>query len=262
MPNPFRDLARWITRVRPAIIEAGPAAGLRIDLRRASARYTRGDNETPVQEALVKHLSPGAVLYDVGANVGFFSLLGAKLVGPTGRVIAFEPESRNADALRRNAALNDMEHVTVIEAAVGATPGNAELLVADHPGGATIADTGLPRDVRERTTVEVVSIDALVRKEQIPPPSFVKVDTEGAEDAVLRGLEATARRFTPVIVCEVDDATPIGADSKARALRERLASWGYAVSTLPPSYAGVEWNVVHLLARVEGERGDRSGRVG
>lgn len=262
MSNPLRDLARWVTRVRPAVIEAGPAAGLRIDLRRASAKYTDGTNERPLQDAMAQFLAPGGVLYDIGANVGFFSLLGARLVGGKGRVVAFEPEPKNADAVRRNASLNDMDHITVIEAAVGAAPGKAELLVADHPGGATIADAGTPRDVRERAVVDVVCIDAMVRKEQIPPPTFIKVDTEGAEEAVLRGLELTARRFTPVIVCEVDDATHAGVESKARDVRERLASWGYAATVLPPSYVGIDWNVMHILGRVEGERSDQSGRVG
>src|SRR5882757_11121436 len=80
----------------------------------------RGTLEPPVQEALRRLLAPGDVFYDIGANVGFFTILGARLVGPQGHVVAFEPVPACARAVGRNIELNGFAHAEIREAAVGA----------------------------------------------------------------------------------------------------------------------------------------------
>ena len=96
---------------RDAIVLSGVASGLKFNSGPASAAYALGRNERPVQEALATYLQPGDVFYDVGANVGFFTIVGAKLVGTAGRVYAFEPVAANAGQVHHNAAINGFEHV-------------------------------------------------------------------------------------------------------------------------------------------------------
>ena len=90
--------------VGPGVIEAGPAKGLRFDAGADTVRFVKGDYEQPVQQALASLARPGDVCYDIGANLGFFSILLGRLVGPTGVVHAFEPVPANADLVARNAA--------------------------------------------------------------------------------------------------------------------------------------------------------------
>ena len=92
-------------------VQTGRAGMIRLSLRYLPISHSQigsiafGDLESPVQEAMVRHLAPGGVMYDIGANIGFFSLLGARLAGPEpGHVYAFEPAPVNAEAIRVNAA--------------------------------------------------------------------------------------------------------------------------------------------------------------
>jgi FkbM family methyltransferase len=165
----------------------------------------RGTLEPPVQEALRRLLAPGDVFYDVGANVGFFTLLGARLVGPEGRVVAFEPVPACARAVARNIALNDFAHAEIREEAVGAASGRAPLLVVGEASWSHLASTGRHADVRAEIEVAVASIDALVDAGEIPPPDVLKIDTEGAELQAIAGMRATIERHRPAIVCELHD---------------------------------------------------------
>jgi FkbM family methyltransferase len=165
----------------------------------------RGTLEPPVQEALRRLLAPGDVFYDVGANVGFFTILGARLVGPEGRVVAFEPVPACARAVARNIALNDFAHAEIREEAVGAASGRAPLLVVGEASWSHLASTGRHADVRAEIDVAVASIDELVAAGEIPPPDVLKIDTEGAELQAIAGMRGTIERHRPAIVCELHD---------------------------------------------------------
>ena len=110
--------SRWI-RTQDVVISHGIGAGLKFNAGGANPGYALGTSEPPVQDALARLVKPGDVAYDIGANVGFFTVLLGRLVGPTGAVAAFEPLPPTAEALRKNAALNGFVHVTVFAHAVG-----------------------------------------------------------------------------------------------------------------------------------------------
>jgi hypothetical protein len=105
------------------VIVRGPGKGLRIDATGRNAGYVLGTSERDEQSWLAETLKPGDVFYDVGANEGFFTLIGAQLVGRGGTVVAFEPLPENVTQLERNVDLNSFEHVLVVAAAVGAASG-------------------------------------------------------------------------------------------------------------------------------------------
>src|SRR5687768_12354856 len=89
-------------KTRVWTVEEGEAAGLKLTLPQ-NLDYIFGSSEPPVQQCVARSLAPGGVFYDVGANVGFFSLLAAQRVGRGGSVYSFEPVSENVAAIRRNA---------------------------------------------------------------------------------------------------------------------------------------------------------------
>jgi FkbM family methyltransferase len=165
----------------------------------------RGTLEPPVQEALRRLLGPGDVFYDVGANVGFFTLVGARLVGPMGRVVAFEPVPWCAHAVARNIELNGFAHAQVREQAVGDADGRERLLVVGEASWSHLESTGRHADVRDEIDVAVVALDSLVAAGAIPPPDVLKIDTEGAELQAIEGARETIARHRPAIVCELHD---------------------------------------------------------
>jgi FkbM family methyltransferase len=204
----------------------------------------RGTLEPPVQEALRRLLAPGDVFYDIGANVGFFTLVGARLVGPTGRVVAFEPVPWCARAVARNIELNGFGHAQIRAQAVGDADGSARLLVVGEASWSHLESTGRHADVREEIDVAVVALDSLVAAGTIPPPDVVKIDTEGAELQAIEGARETIARHRPAIVCELHDT-----NGAFVALMDEL---GYRTTNLdgPAAVAGA--GAVHALAQPRG----------
>lgn len=206
----------------------------------------RGTLEPPVQEALRRLLAPGHVFYDVGANVGFFTLVGARLVGPGGRVVAFEPVPRCARAVARNIELNGFAHAEIREEAVGAAAGRARLLVVGETSWSHLESTGRHADVRDEIDVAVVSVDGLVAAGEIPPPDVLKIDTEGAELQALHGARETIARHRPAIVCELHDT-----NADFVALMDEL---GYATTNLDGPVPVAAAGPVHALAQPRDRR--------
>jgi FkbM family methyltransferase len=142
--------------------------------------YWLGSYEYEKRRAFEASVSPGSVVFDVGAHAGFYTLLASELVGDAGKVIAFEPLPRNLAFLRAHLDLNAVGNVEVIAAAVSDVDGAAGF--QDGPDSSTgfISSSG-------GRQVAAVSLDALVHEGRIPRPDFLKIDVEGAEMRVLRG---------------------------------------------------------------------------
>jgi FkbM family methyltransferase len=195
----------------------------------------RGVLEQPVAEAFRRHVGPGSVVWDVGANVGYFSLLAARL-GAT--VHAYEPVPENVRAIRGNVAANGFdERVEVHPVAVAASAGRAGLLVVEDPSWSHLADRGRHPRTRHELEVDVVTLDGL----GLPAPDLVKIDVEGSEVAVLQGARELLARARPVLIVELHETNAEVCDL--------LEGAGYAVENLdgpePPRAAGP----VHILAR-------------
>jgi FkbM family methyltransferase len=234
---------------QPRVIAAGEAAGLRLVAHRADPNFARGTYERPLQSFIAEHLAEGDVFYDIGANIGFFSLIAARRVGPAGRVYAFEPVPENAAAISRSARLNGFDAVDVFNVAVGSNNGRTELLLARHIGGATLASVGPPPDLRGTIEVEIVTIDTLIAQRGLRAPTLVKVDVEGAELEALTGMAETIRTHRPTVLYEVDDANRAGLQRKAAGLAAFWDAAGYSVTSLPAAYQGIDWQVAHMVAR-------------
>jgi FkbM family methyltransferase len=197
--------------------------------------YVFGENEPEVQKTLAETLREGDVLYDIGANIGFFTLNAARLVGANGCVYAFEPVPQVAETLRANIELNAFDNVVITEAAVHSRTGVADL---DLSGGTTAAHVvqGVPSAV-DLLRVETQRLDDLVAAGTLRPPTLVKIDVEGAERDVLAGMSQTVRAHRPVVICELHG-------SQDEFLAE-LADAGYVVSVLDD---GSDVDNPHVLA--------------
>ena len=244
----LRGLGEKFLLDRAWTIEGGKGAGLRLRLPQ-NRDYISGQSEIPVQEELACRLNAGDVFYDVGANVGFFSLIAASYVGPTGCVYAFEPVEANVASIRENARLNNLNNVTLFALAVGRTSGIAELLLTEWDGGGSLSTSAVKPPVPiARRNVRVVALDDLIKEERLRLPNFVKIDVEGVELDVLIGMSETIAKARPVLLFEVDDGNKASFERRQRELDDYVAALGYEVFHLEPSYPNLEWNVGHSLA--------------
>ena len=170
--------------------------------------------------AFVKRLlKPGDIVIDAGAHIGFFTIQMASIVGPGGRVYAFEPCDTNAELLERSIGENRFdERVLFQRAAVGAAPGSAILTYAVetlNTGGAYLLRDGtapLAGNVERRVAVVALDESHIGR-----PVRFIKMDVEGAEPQVLEGAERLIAQDRPVILSELHPAqlqraSGVGAD--------------------------------------------------
>jgi FkbM family methyltransferase len=195
-------------RRRDLPILSGVAAGMRINLGSSYVGFVTGEAERSVQEALARIVKPGDVVYDLGANVGFFTLVCARLVGPGGAVYAFEPMPANVATLRHNVAINGLENVHVVECAASSSTGSATLLISHWSAFHRLEGKDQFRSEQEfkdtgRMTVPTITIDDFVDRDGVSPPTLVKIDVEGAELAVLQGMARTLDRLQPVLLCEL-----------------------------------------------------------
>lgn len=184
---------------------------------------------------LESFLKPGDVFVDVGSHIGFFTMIGASLVGPSGRVLAFEPNQSNFDALLHNAELNGFQNITAINAAVGETEGEVRFYEnLDCDGGHAMWSPGLhPFNSRSRVserslTVPQVTIDATAQRLGINRIKAVKIDAEGAETKVIGGARwLLAEAGAEVIACEISPFALEAMGSSATELIRSFYTGGY-----------------------------------
>jgi len=185
-------------------VRGGPAKGLVFELNpRWETQLWEGRYEVAVQHLLVEKLRPGSVFYDVGAGFGFYSLLAAHLGA---RVFAFEPDSKNAEALKYHARLNSCDlKIDILNAAVLAVSGHAQLSEASQETGHGSGHVIRSPEAEETTrAVACVSLDEFAKVNVLP--TLIKVDVEGSESEVFSGAEQLFDRCRPNVICEVHDA--------------------------------------------------------
>jgi FkbM family methyltransferase len=192
-----------------------------------------GRFETAERNFVEAFLRPEMTVLDIGAHHGFYSLLAARKVGPTGRVVAFEPSPRERQRLDRHLWLNRCANVQVESFALGSSDAEADLFQV--VGADTGCNSLRPPNVEEPTKVvrvPVTTLDSYLNIRKIEHVEFIKMDVEGAEWEVLKGaIGLLERRPRPVILCEVQEirTQPWGYRGKevVEFLRCRRFSWFY-----------------------------------
>jgi FkbM family methyltransferase len=203
----------------------------------------------PGQTALLgERIAPGMTVVDGGAHVGYFTCQAARLVGPRGLVLAFEPAPRNFALLQANVWRNGLTNVACFPWALGAEPGLAELELSETNTG----DHRLRGDGSgERVAVRVAALDTVLAIR--PPLDVVKLDVQGNEEAAVRGM-TTLLAASPGVLLTVElspaDARAAGSDPPA--LLGWYRSLGFALRVQLPDEKGlVELPDDEILARAE-----------
>ena len=185
-----------------------------------SEPMSRDDFEKGERLFVERFLKQGMTVLDIGAHHGLYTLLAAKRVGRSGRVIAFEPSPREIRALRLNILLNHCRNVTIEGVALGRSSTMATLYVVQ--GIQTGCNSLRPPIVISETSpveVLVVRLDDWARQRRLGPVDFIKLDVEGGELAVLEGAgHLLLQEPRPVILAEVQDL--------------RTRPWGYSAKEI------------------------------
>lgn len=189
-------------------------------------------NETKM---LLESLKPGMTVVDVGANVGYYTILMSKRVGTSGKVFAFEPDPLNFSILEYHAKRYQCANVVLEQKAVLSKSGSARLYQSQsNPGDHRVYDLG---DGRQSTPVEMVSLDDYFKSLKAPI-DFIKIDVQGAEMAVIDGMSdllsdhsKTRNLQTLIEFCPLA-LEQFGSD--ARKFLNRLNCWGLKIHLLDP----------------------------
>jgi len=190
--------------------------------------------------------TPGMVALDIGANVGAYSILLGQWAGPSGRVYAFEPSGAAFRGLVRHVSLNAQDGIVqAVAVAVSDVDGNGDLIVAETAGESRLAG---PSEAGATSSVPTTTIDAFCGRERLQP-SFIKIDVEGGELAVLRGARETIRRRDRDVALFVELHPSIWrligvtrADFEAELDRQQL--------TIEPLAGGDPWTVEGTVVRL------------
>jgi FkbM family methyltransferase len=214
----LRPVLSLIPREAEVRILRGPLRGKKWIAGSSNHGCWAGTYEPAILNRFASAVSPGSTVYDVGANVGIFTLLAAVRSGPAGHVYSFEPLPRNLAYLRRHIVLNHLENCTVTDAAVSSTEGIRRFAAAawEHSMGHFAADGEI--EVRCMTLGGCIYGAKAFR-----PPHVLKIDVEGAEMDVLHGAEKAISEFHPAMFLEVH-----GTQNHA-GCREFLRARSYAV---------------------------------
>ncbi|HEX8524914.1 MAG TPA: FkbM family methyltransferase [Tepidisphaeraceae bacterium] len=202
-----------------------------------------GRYEPPTTDVLNLLLKPGDRFIDIGAHVGYFSMLAAALVGETGQVYSFEPNPKNYQDLITHGAMNQFANVMPFNWAVGGKTGAVTFFDnADNDGGHALWNVGVhpynekSRDQVSRRNVYMTTLDTLFGSATADFAKVMKIDTEGAEVAVLRGAQSfITRSQIPAIIAEVNEFGLAQLGSSEDELRAIMKGHGYTTYLLANS---------------------------
>lgn len=171
-------------------------------------------------------IEPGDIVYDIGANIGCYTLLAAQRVGDHGHVYAFEPHAANAAHLLRNVHQNALQRrVTVLTCALSRRVGYGSFSYGSKRAGSSGSQLGPGIDAAAVELKHVTTVDHLIAEGAIPPAALVKIDIDGLELDVLAGMAGMLRGATPARRSVQVETAP----ATRTPIREYLAGLGYVL---------------------------------
>jgi FkbM family methyltransferase len=200
--------------------------------------YVQGEYEPHLVQYLKGALRSGMVCVDAGANVGYFTVLMSRQIGPSGSVIAFEPTPRTFGVLEQNAKLNHLTNVTLEQCALSSHEGTLTFHVGPpgfevYNSAGAITHPSASHQAFAEVQVGCVTLDHYLRQRGIPRVDLIKMDVEGAELSVLQGMEQTLLANPhATLVVEFADVTTEGFGYLAQDLGKWLVARGWRLAVV------------------------------
>ncbi len=201
------------------MIESGPMKGMSLVVgEHVSHAHIRGTYELETQMAVDRLVAPGIVCYDLGASIGYLSLLMARKAK---RVFAFEPTPHAAAEIPKHAAANQLQNITIVPSPVSDAVRTVRFTVNNNAYGSRIAGAQSKWPTVELTTI---TLDDFVKTN--PWPDFIKIDVEDEEAKVLEGARSILRERKAALCCELHS------EESARRVQHILSEYGYKLTDL------------------------------
>lgn len=201
------------------MIESGPMKGMSLVVgEHVSHAHIRGTYELETQLAVDRLVAPGFVCYDLGASIGYLSLLMARKAR---QVFAFEPTAHAAAEIPKHAAANQLQNITIVPSPVSDAVRTVRFTVNDNAYGSRIAGAQSKWPTVELTTI---TLDDFVKTN--PRPDFIKIDVEDEEARVLEGARSILRERKAALCCELHS------EESARRVQQILSEYGYKLTDL------------------------------
>jgi len=211
--------------------------------------YFYGHYHERYEAELVKRLLQGDnVFWDIGANVGYFTLVAATALANRGQIIGFEPGKNAYARLTENISLNDYGNIRIFPVAVTDREGEAVLHLAGDiaDSSASLYPAG---DTSARHEVcRTVALDHFLEAEGLRPPDLIKLDAEGSELAVLQGAKELLSATPPLFLMEMEEKNLLAAGASKATIQHFLTPYGYRAAHLRKG----RWYAVTDLAGVKG----------
>lgn len=205
---------------RTAVIESGPMKGIQLALgEHVSHAHIRGTYELETLEAVDRLVQPGSICYDLGASIGYLSLLMARKAK---QVFSFEPAPHARLEMERQVAANSLSNITIVPLAVSDSEKTVEFAMTDAAYGSRISSESGAK--WQTLKLKTTTLDIFVKEH--PFPDFLKIDVEDEEGRVLAGARSILQQRRAVICCEIHSR------ESAQAVMSILAEYGYLVTTL------------------------------
>jgi FkbM family methyltransferase len=227
----LKTLDHVFCSLRPAIVEV-PFQQFRFFVRLNDPLHYSillGLHESEVLECLRRQLRIGMIVFDIGANVGYFSMIAGQLVGKSGRIIAVEPDPRVVEVLRKNMEANGFHNATVVEAAAYNSSGKVSLGCAPATSWSGI----YYERPTKRIAVRALTLDSLLSQLGLDRVDFVKIDVEGAESVVLEGMSDILVHYRPRVLLELHGNYP---DSRVHPAVRLLKGCKYTAHEIAPRH--------------------------
>ncbi len=185
--------------------------------------YITGRFERDVEEIMTKFIKKGSVFVDIGAHIGYFTLLGSMLVGSKGKVYAFEPTPSTFSLLKENCSI--YKNIILINNAVFSR--KAKLILQDFGVAYSALNSFFPPRINKKITAKKIKVDAIdldTYFSKIKKPDFIKIDAENTEYEIIRGMEGILRLKNPIICMEYGGSVDtVGNNKKIVDFLQKLA---------------------------------------
>jgi len=157
------------------------------------------ENSTKIVKTFIKR---GDVVLDIGANIGYYSVIMSKLVGEKGKVVSFEPTRHYRDVLEKNIKINKLTNVQVYK--FGLSNRKQELEISIGDSSATLHEPQETIINKKREMIQLYSLDECINELDIDRIDFIKIDVDGHESAFLEGAIKSIEQYNPIILLEVN----------------------------------------------------------
>ncbi len=230
-PMAYADIAKMRSKGPTEMTVGGVTATTHFPTDAACFSFLdNSSNERVFLAYILERMSHDSVFYDVGANIGIFTLFFAKYGK---EAVAFEPFPNNCKEMLVNLKRNNLDNVRTFDVAIGDHNGTAPLFFPDYAdndtattGLASLGDVATPRDVVSMT-VDVETLDSIVEEHNLPLPDAIKIDIEGAEYAALIGMKETLKRSRADLFIEVHPEQIKALGASKQKLYDTLLEYGY-----------------------------------